>query len=79
MQQPDLSTLTKHECNDLSMDKGNEDLQNWRRKGRGRKVEQARKRKRENIQALVEMGMVPRSSSPKRVRFGSASVRTYEA
>lgn len=75
----DLAWLTKLECNDLSMDKANEDLQKWRLKGRGKKVEQARKRKRENVQALIEMGMVPASSSPKRVRFGGASVKTYEA
>jgi len=62
----------------MSLDAGNADMHNWHMKGEGKKIEQARKRKRENMQALVEMRLVPALPSPKRVRFDAEAMRVMQ-
>jgi hypothetical protein len=62
--------LLKREKMRISMDAANAEMEEWHTTGRGRRLERSRKkRKRENIQGLVETGLVSEIVEPKRVRF----------
>jgi len=61
--------LPDHEQMRITMDAANKVLRKWRRNGRGKQLEQARKRKAEEMQDLVERGLAPAMPAPKRVRW----------
>jgi len=61
--------LPDHEQMRILMEAANKTLNSWRRKGRGKRIEQTRKRKAEEMQELVEKGLAPAMPAPKRVRW----------